>query len=169
MGTGFDSTVKVLYLLVVPACIFMPQVTSNSILLGIEKHRLLFYVLAAEAVSNVVISVVLVQAIGLYGVALGAAIPQLIIYTVVYPVVYHRVLQAKLRDFYVQSGKSIAASALVTVPTAFLMKSLLPAASWLSFFVDVGITGLAILAGFLFLIVEKGDRSRVLSLVRVRR
>jgi O-antigen/teichoic acid export membrane protein len=166
MGPGFELTIEILYILVIPACIYLPQVTSNSILLGIEKHRLLLYILIGEAISNVVFSLILVQFIGLHGVALGTAIPQVIIYISVYPVVYHRVLKASLKNFYLQSARMIAIAALITVPTALLMKTLLPADGWLSFFADVGTICVAILAGFVFLILERGDRNRILSAIR---
>jgi O-antigen/teichoic acid export membrane protein len=166
MGPGFELTVEILYILVIPACVFLPQVTSNSILMGMGRHRLLFYILSGEALSNIILSLILVWVIGLHGVALGTAIPQIIIYTVIYPVVFQRVLKTSLRNFYLQSGKAVLLGALVTVPTTLLVERLIPITGWFSFFTDVGIICIAIAVGFVLFVAEKSDRDRILSIIK---
>lgn len=168
MGPGFELTTEILRILVVTAALYLPQVTSNSILLGISRHKPLFYILLAEAVANIVLSVILVQYIGVYGVALGLAIPQLIIYSVVYPVIYHRILEAPVGRFYKEAAVSASLALIATVPTALLVEYLLVPSNWLIFIVDVVIVTSAILVGFALFILEPYDRQRLLTKVGIK-
>lgn len=168
MGPGFELTTEILRILVVTAALYLPQVTSNSILLGISRHKPLFYILLAEAVANIVLSVILVQYIGVYGVALGLAIPQLIIYSVVYPVIYHRILEAPVGRFYKEAAVSASLALIATVPIALLVEYLLVPSNWLIFIVDVVIVTSAILVGFALFILEPYDRQRLLTKVGIK-
>jgi len=166
MGPGFELTVDILYILVVPAIVYLPQVASNSILFGIGKHRLLLVILAVEAVANIALSLVLVFKIGILGVALGTAIPQIIIYSFVYPVAYHRVLNASVKRFYVTSLRSILLGAVFAGPVGLLVKEYLATENWAGFSIGVILTGLVILAGFVWLVLERDDRRRIWSSLR---
>ena len=163
MGPEFTDTVEILMILTIPVCIYLPQVMANSVLLGLGRHLPLFYVLAAEAVSNVALSLILVRPLGIHGVALGTAIPQLIIYVFVYPYVFHRIIKADLKGFYLTGAKMLAASALFTLPAAGLMKYANHLPGWGGLFADVVIVGAFALVGFLWKVLEPEDRVRLLS------
>jgi len=165
MGPGFELTVTVLWLLLIPAIIYLPQATSNSILFGIGKHRLLFFVLSAEALANIVLSLILVHFYGVKGVALGTAIPQVIIYSAIYPVLYHRVLKADVRRFYRIGVEMIALAAAVTVPVGLLMKSQISIDGWAPFCLAAGITTVVFAMVFVLFILESEDRARVRNLI----
>jgi len=165
MGPGFDLTVEILFILIVAATIYLPQTTSNSVLLGVGKHRLLFYILAGEAISNIVLSLILVGPYGLHGVAMGTAIPQIVVYIFIYPVAYHRVLKASVRTFYVDSLKAGLLAIAVSGPCAYVVRELVAIDGWATFFVDVGITSLVMAAGMYFLVLDNEDRQRLLRIV----
>ncbi|MCK4462560.1 MAG: polysaccharide biosynthesis C-terminal domain-containing protein, partial [candidate division Zixibacteria bacterium] len=166
MGPGFELTVDILYILAVPAIIFLPQVASNSILFGIGKHRLLLVILAVEAVANIALSLVLVFKIGILGVALGTAIPQIIIYSFVYPIAYHRVLKASVKRFYVNGLRSIFLGVAFACPVGLLIREYLATKNWTGFSIGVILTGLVILAGFVWLVLKREDRRRIWSSLR---
>jgi O-antigen/teichoic acid export membrane protein len=163
MGPEFTDTVEILMILTIPVCVYLPQVMANSVLLGIGRHLPLFYVLAAEAVSNAALSLILVRPLGIHGVALGTAIPQLIIYLFVYPYVFHRIIKASLKGFYLTSAKMLATSALFTLPIAVLMKYVNHIPGWGGLFADIVLVGAFALAGFLWKVLDPEDRVKLLS------
>lgn len=163
MGPEFTSTVEILLILAIPVCIYLPQVMANSVLLGIGRHLPLFYVLAAEAISNAALSLILVGPLGIYGVALGTAIPQSIIYIFVYPYVFHRIINSSLRSFYLNSLKMIITGAVFTIPIAILMRYANPLSGWGGFFTDIVVVGLFALGGFWWRVLDSEDRVRLLS------
>jgi len=65
----------VLVVLCVPMTLMLAQGASPRILFGIAKHRTLSWVVAMEAVANLVLSILLVRPLGIIGDALGTAIP----------------------------------------------------------------------------------------------
>jgi len=69
----------VLTILTVGSIARMSQFNSVSILAGVQKHRFLSACMSAEAVANLVLSIVLVKLYGIYGVALGTTIPIIIV------------------------------------------------------------------------------------------
>ncbi len=166
MGTEFTQTVNILYILAIPVCIYLPQVMANSVLLGIGKHLPLFYVLAAEAVANVTLSIILVKIYGIYGVALGTAIPQTIIYIFVYPIVFHKIIGADVKVFYFQSATMLLFSAGFTLPVAALMKYVIPIPGWVGLFVDVAVVGAVAVAGFWWKVLNEEDKTRLLGRFR---
>lgn len=165
MGPGFDLTVDILFILIVAATIYLPQTTSNSVLLGVGKHRLLFYILAGEATANIILSIALVGPYGLHGVAMGTAIPQIIVYAFIYPIAYHRVLKASVKTFYIDALKASLFAIAVSGPCAYAIRELIAVDGWVTFFVDVGITSLIMAVGMYFMILDNEDRQRLLKLV----
>jgi len=162
MGDGFETTVEVLLILVASAWIYLPQTMSGSVLLGIGKHPTLLYILVFEAVSNIALSLILVQIWGIYGVALGTAIPQIIIYSYFYPRTFYRKIGAPLGDFYKFSGSAIGYSLIFSLPITWLTITYIPLGGWFGFSVKV-VTVIAVVGvGFLWRVLEADDRRRIL-------
>ncbi len=159
----FVASIDILYVLIVPATIYLPQMIANSVLYGVSKHKILLYIMAAEGISNIVLSVILVQSYGIVGVALGTAIPQLIIYLFVYPYVFHRAMHTELWPFYKTGLRSIVAAVIFTLPAAYLMIHLLTPDSWLRFIIDSTLVTSIMMVGFFTLILEPADRERIVS------
>ena len=166
MGPEFDITVTVLMILTVPACLSLPQMTANSVLLGLSKHKALFKVLLIEAVANLSLSIFLVNVIGLVGVAWGTAIPQLLIHTLVYPRVFQKIMGDDLRSFYSAAGRMIGRATLWALPAALLMRRFNPLAGWPGFFVSVIVVGVVAAAGFWFMVLDAEARGRMRAKLR---
>jgi O-antigen/teichoic acid export membrane protein len=166
MGSDFEQTVTILKILIVPACIYFPQVMANSVLLGIGKMKHLLYMLVAEAISKILLSVILVQYWGIYGVAISTAIPQSIIYIFIYPRIFHKVINGNLKTFYLDSIKTITISLLFAIPAAVLAYELIEINGWGKFALAVGFVGLSSLTGFWGWIIANEDKQRVLKQIR---
>jgi O-antigen/teichoic acid export membrane protein len=75
MGPDFEAAVVPLYVLALPGIVLVGQGPLGNVLLGTGRHRLVAGVSLGEALANLALSLVLVQAIGMSGVAIGTAIP----------------------------------------------------------------------------------------------
>ena len=75
VGPAFTESVPVIYLLAVAVTLRVGNSTATTVLKGAGMHRLLALSNVALAVSNVVLSVLLVRRYGLIGVALGTLMP----------------------------------------------------------------------------------------------
>jgi O-antigen/teichoic acid export membrane protein len=162
----FTESIIVLYVLIVPAAVYLPQMIANSVLFGVNKHKTLFFVLAAEGLSNIVLSLLLVKPYGLLGVALGTAIPQMIIYLFVYPYVFHRAMERPTRPFYITAASSTAWGLVFGLPVALALRHLVPPSSWGSLLSSVGIVATVAAVGFLWLVIDKDDRHQLVARFR---
>jgi O-antigen/teichoic acid export membrane protein len=163
VGEDFRATIDVLYILAVAAAIYLPQTVANSVLFGVSKHKVAFYILLGESVSKISLSVILLHYFGIIGVALGTAIPQLIIYIFIYPHAFHRVMGATASRFYLIAFRSLVLSVIFILPVSFAFSKLVVPDSWLKLMIDCFMAGIIMLAGLGIFILESGDRERILG------
>ncbi|UCD18522.1 MAG: polysaccharide biosynthesis protein [Candidatus Zixiibacteriota bacterium] len=166
VGPDFIPAILILHILIIAGAVYFPQMTANSVLLGISKHKVAFYILAAEAIANIGLSLMLVRPYGTVGVALGTAIPQLAIYLFVYPYVFYRVMASDVKVFYLTAARSIVYAILLVLPPAFVMAELVTPDSWGRLITDCLVVTAVMLTGLGFFILEPIDRDRLLGKVR---
>jgi O-antigen/teichoic acid export membrane protein len=131
MGPAYASSATYLAVLTIPQFTSVAQYASAFVLAGIAKHRPLAFLMLAEAIVNLVLSVVLVQKMGLLGVALGTVIPHLICTAVAIPAYTIRVLGMRWSDYLAAYVRPV----LCGLPVAALgyMFSTRAVTSWLAF------------------------------------
>jgi len=93
---------QVLAILAVAQVASAPHQAVSSVLLGLNKHRALAYFRVAEAASNLLLSIVLIQHIGIVGVAVGTAVPHLILVLFVLPRYACRQVGIPLTSYFYQ-------------------------------------------------------------------
>lgn len=94
------------------------------------------YLPLVQAVVNLVLSVVLVQFIGLIGVFAGTVL-QGMLATIIRPlIVYPRVFRCSAREYFIDSAIYAAILLIAGVPAAFAVSSWLHEITWLSFFIS---------------------------------
>ncbi|HKR23031.1 MAG TPA: oligosaccharide flippase family protein, partial [Pyrinomonadaceae bacterium] len=92
VGPDFAGSVNVIYVLSFVVALRVGNATSTVILKGAGLHKLLAFSNLSMAVSNLVLSVVLVRWYGLIGVAIGTLIPMVVFSIfVVFPAACRRV------------------------------------------------------------------------------
>ncbi len=93
------ASYPVMLALLIPSTITLSQAASTRILYGMARHRSLAWISSLEAVANVLLSVILIRPLGIFGDALGTAIPLAL--TGIYFLPRHlcRVLGVRLRTF----------------------------------------------------------------------
>lgn len=93
MGPQFAAEAgMVLVILALTQILSCPHNSVASILYGIGKHRNLAFMRVGEAVANVALSVALVGPLGIQGVALGTAIPHILVIGILLPLYACRLL-----------------------------------------------------------------------------
>ena len=137
MGPGYETSALMLKILILPAAIFLPQAIAVSVMYGVDKHRNLLYIIIVEGLSNLILSILLVGKYGMTGIALGTAIPQVIIYLLVVPVVIRSILKIDLGQYYLSLAYAAGAAFAVSFLCGHLLISLASPASWGLFFVEV--------------------------------
>jgi O-antigen/teichoic acid export membrane protein len=113
VGVGYDESCMIVFILVVPTVLGMMMVPGNQLVYGISKHKFSAWVGGVEAVANLVLSLIFVQFWGIKGVALGTAIPSLIVGLFIVPIYTAYVLGVSVRSFYVKMFLGMIKSALV--------------------------------------------------------
>jgi O-antigen/teichoic acid export membrane protein len=168
MGPDFAATVRILYILIIPLAVYLPQNMATSILLGIGKHRVLFYVLMAEAIVNLALSLALVKPLGLVGIALGMAITQIAIYTYVFPSIFFKIIGGSLGAFYRYSLKSLVTGTLFLGPVGLILDRFVPVPGWIGIIIYGLAMGILGLWGFWWKVCDPDDRQRLLSRLPLR-
>ncbi len=75
MGPGYEQTPNLLIILMIGQVVALPVGVLRAILFGLGQARLPALVYLAEAVVNLVLSLILAQYMGVHGVAWGTSIP----------------------------------------------------------------------------------------------
>jgi O-antigen/teichoic acid export membrane protein len=89
----------------------LPYYTISGILYGLGAHRVVAILRIVEGAMNLVLSVVLVQVVGLVGVAIGTAIPHVIVVGVILPRALPRIFPVDLGEYYrVVYGRTLLAA-----------------------------------------------------------
>lgn len=125
VGFGYEESSVIVFIFVIPTVLGMIMVSSNQLLYGISKHKFLAWVNSAEALANLVLSLILVQFLGIKGVALGTAIPAVIVKLFIQPIYTARVLDVSVRSFYTKIFLAMLKSILVLSILYILTRSLI--------------------------------------------
>lgn len=81
----------------------LPQHSITGVLYGLSRHQITALSRSAEAVGNLLLSIVLIQFWGVIGVAIGTLIPQVIIVAVVLSFSACRSLKIPIFDYYMST------------------------------------------------------------------
>jgi O-antigen/teichoic acid export membrane protein len=107
MGQSFTDVYPVIVILSIAIFLETSQATSVNALYA-SLHQKAYAILnISEALSNLVLSLLLARPYGIVGVAVGSLIPSIVFRVIVQPIVVQRVLNIKIRDtaiVYLRTG-----------------------------------------------------------------
>lgn len=109
VGKDFDNAVPVLTVLAISYAFALSQTPGISLMYAMNKHRYYAVVTTLEAIANVFLSILLSRHYGIIGVALGTAIPMLVVKLVVQPIYVSRLVGLRLSQY----GRAIAPAIIV--------------------------------------------------------
>jgi O-antigen/teichoic acid export membrane protein len=168
MGEQYgQSSPIVLTILTVGSIARISQFNSVSILAGMQKHKFLSACMSAEAAANLVLSIVLVNFYGIYGVALGTTIP--IIFMRIFFVARHVSIATGL-DFarYLKDTAlwALKNGAFFALPLLLITQNI-PLDSWPKLAGSI-LASLAVYTAFLYLVGLNGEeRVKVRQLLQI--
>jgi hypothetical protein len=92
-----------------------------------------------EAAVNLLLSIVLVQTVGIVGVALGTAIPHVLFMGIALPLFVRRILNFSVFDYVLNIYIRPIVASTPFVVTCFAVKTLFPSTTLLEFMFKVGL------------------------------
>jgi O-antigen/teichoic acid export membrane protein len=117
MGPQYAVSATILTILTIPQFTSLPQYSAALVLASMARHKPLAYMMLAEGVANLVLSLFLVRRMGIVGVAWGTVIPHIVNTTILIPAYTLRVLDIPLAEFL---RKAVLRPVLGAVPAAAL-------------------------------------------------
>jgi O-antigen/teichoic acid export membrane protein len=167
MGNEYLDSYPVLFLLIIPSIIGMSQTPSSNVLYGISKHQIIAHVNIGEGVSNLILSLILVQYYGIFGVALGTAIPQATTTIMIYPYYICKTLKISLYRYSKEIVKCLLISSLSLMIVRYAFNASIrpdyPTIIILCFFQSVICCSAIIILGF-----SAAERMYLLNFMRKR-
>ena len=125
---------RVMTVLSIGYIVGLPYYTISGVLYGLAAHRSVAILRVIEGVANLTLSLVLVRRIGLVGVALGTAIPHMIVVGWILPRYIPKIVPINLRAYYAEVyGRTLLASVPFVV-ACWLVTTVVQPASLASFF-----------------------------------
>lgn len=135
VGINYIDAYVPLFILIIGTIVDLAQQPSVGFLYGIARHKFFAYCNSVEAVLNLSLSLLLVSKYKMLGIAIGYAIPMIVMRLFVQPFYVCKCLKMPYKDYYY----SVLGKAFVKISLVFVL-------SWWLFsrhFIGIGIIGLA--------------------------
>jgi len=164
MGADYaEKAMPVLKILMIAHLFELSQYTSSNVLYGLNRHKFYAFSSIVAAVLNLILSIILVKGFGLVGVALGTAIPMIILNILILPLYISRVVKLSLRTYF-RDGFLIPF--LVTIPFVgliFYLRNNFYPDTWFKLAIELLVFCAMFVTTLWFLCFEKSERSYYLS------
>ena len=141
MGKEYASSAIFLMILTIPQIGSMSQNVCALILAGMAKHKMLAFIVLAEGIANLALSIVLVRRFGVVGVAWGTVVPHLLCTTLIVPLYTLRLLKLSVRDYLLKGVLRPVLCALPVAVFAYAVSQQMPTATLLQFVAEVALIG----------------------------
>jgi O-antigen/teichoic acid export membrane protein len=92
----------VLVIITVPTTVALAQAISISFLYGTNRHKYLAYWTLLEGLANLILSILLVGKMGIFGVALGTAIPMIVVKGIFQPFYVCREIRISINSYLIK-------------------------------------------------------------------
>jgi len=165
VGAKFAGSIPIIYVLSIAVAIRVGNATSSMILKGSGKHRLLSIANILMAVSNLLLSLILVQWYGLIGVAVGTLLPLMVVsLLVVFPAACHRV-EMKRTEVIRKAVWPAVWPSLITAGVLLITRSVFKT-GWMWLFVQMVLAGTIYAGLFLRFAIRESERDWYLAQIR---
>lgn len=161
MGPGFESSYHIAVILGIPATIALTQSPGLQLLYGLSKHHYYAVSNTLEGLLNLLLSVILVQHFGMYGVALGTAGEMLLFKIFIQPVLICRAAGLPVTDYVIKTILLTAVKSLVPLLAYFYLVAGYVRADYLSLFVLAAVQSVFFLPLLYFVVLNKDMQQRI--------
>jgi O-antigen/teichoic acid export membrane protein len=153
----------VLIILAASHIVALSQETAGSILFGLNKHRYSSLLVLIESICNVALSIVLVRKYGVVGVALGAAIPQIVVNSIFLPLYITKVSGLTALRYIREAFYPHLISATPAVAVIYLYGVYVRPASWASLIIGISVSTAVYAVISIFSCFDAGQRVRIIE------
>jgi O-antigen/teichoic acid export membrane protein len=160
MGPGFEDATAPLFVLTTLGIFIVAQGPTGNLLLGADRHRLVGIVAIVDVLSNLSLSLYLVRHVGLSGVALGTAIPYIILNMGVLVPAACRLVQVPLLSLVRTAAVPALVAAAVAAGTAAMLRGMLNPDSLMVVLGQSAIVAFVYVGAFWFVGLGANDRAR---------
>jgi O-antigen/teichoic acid export membrane protein len=167
MGPEFGpSSGAVLRVLAIVVWLGGARAVASSAVIGANRHRTLIPALMAEAVANLGLSILLAHLIGVVGVAMGSAIPSVLVALAYVPLCLKWATGVAPSAYYRQAWLLPTVACLPFMAATMCFEHFLPAGNLLMFFLQVILVVPLVPLTALFVCASREERQSVVSLAR---
>jgi O-antigen/teichoic acid export membrane protein len=169
MGEAHAATAgRVMTILSAGYIVGLPYYTISGVLYGLGQHRVIANLRIVEGVIKIALSVVLVKMYGVTGVAIGTAIPHVIVVGWTLPRKLPKIFPLDLRAYYMTVyGRTITAALPFFIATWLVSEAVQPA-SLAAFFAWGTACMIAYVVPVWFVALARDERQRILQSVSRR-
>jgi O-antigen/teichoic acid export membrane protein len=147
VGNKFGTGYTVLIILSVAMFFHYPAHIGALLLIGMKRHKTLSFITIIDAISNLIISIVLVKPFGINGVAMGTAIALFVSNGIVIPLYIDTVLGIPHRKFILAYAKVLFVAVIPAI-AAVLLKNIILQNHLYKIIIEIG--GVAVLFFILY-------------------
>lgn len=122
VGKEYENSYIVLVILAIVFTYELMQSQGIGVMYSLSKHKYLAYLNIGEGIGNLVLSIILAKKFGIYGVALGTAIPMFIAKTFFQPLYVCKIIQLPVLHYIKPLVISLSVSILICLGYYMLIK-----------------------------------------------
>src|SRR5258705_2945313 len=164
MGNSYLDAFWPLLILTTGIFFDVAQPASVSYLYGVYRHKFLAYATLVEGIANAILSIHLARKYGMIGVALGTAIPMIVMKLLVQPLYVCRSIGVSLWDYYFRVlARVVATTGLAVGIPALLLYPRRSAPNLVIVVALVGIQALIAAAAGYFAVFSKDERQAIVA------
>jgi len=156
----YPSAASLFSVLIIASVATAIQRVSYQVLLGTRRMKMIAGCFAAEALANVLLSVVLLRSFGLLGVALGVVIPALVIEGFVFPFLISRLYSIRFSEYLMKVYGRPVLIAIVLYAALICITLAVSPASWAALLLDCIIAAIIAFVLVLTLGITTDERRR---------
>jgi O-antigen/teichoic acid export membrane protein len=166
MGDAHAATAgRIMTVLSLGYIIGLPYYTISGVLYGLGQHRIIAILRVVEGAINLTLSVVLVNVVGLVGVAIGMAVPHAVIVGWVLPRALPRIFPVSLRAYYLNVyGRTLLAAVPFALAT-WAIRTIVQPATLPGFFAWGGLSLVAYAVPVWLIVLSSGERAHLARVV----
>jgi len=154
---------RVLLILALALLLTTGNHVSAAIMVGMGRHKGMVPIAVGEALCNLLLSILLVQSLGVEGVAWGTAIPNIAFGILCWPWYIHRTLGVSIRTYLISIWLRPGTALILFALASASIEEFWPATNLVLFFSQVAMVLPLALVGYWWICFDSAERQSIRS------
>lgn len=168
MGESYPYSYNIMLILSIGGIFVFPQMSTNPILYGLARHKIIMWVSIVEGVVSVILSIGLCRYWNVYGIAVGLVVPKALLGGIIYPIYVCRLLNLSLSKLIWQCYFRSLITVSPIVMLLYWAKEKQVVDTWLFLGGEVVICGVIYSVSVYVLSLDKNERQQLWAIIRNR-